>query len=81
MCSFNSIHHRLCIQWTLNACSDDSKCQMSISTLMTLKFLNEPNVYVPSIHFTSGFAPYGLNACNDDSKGQKINTTLITHDF
>ena len=48
---------------------------------MTLDFLNAPNVYVPSIQFTSGFASNGLNACNDDSKGQKINTTLITHDF
>ena len=35
----------LMLLWTPNACSDVSKCQISITTLMTHDFYNAPNVF------------------------------------
>ena len=44
------------------ACSDVSKCKTSITTLMTLEFLNAPNKCVPSVQFSTGFTSIVLNA-------------------
>ena len=42
--------------------ADVSKCKTSITTLMTLEFLNAPNKCVPSVQFSTGFTSIVLNA-------------------
>ena len=73
------------IPWTPNACRDVSKCQISITTLMTHDFYNAPNVFPQFIapkasHPLLFLLPWTPNACSDVGKCQiSITMTFIMH--